>query len=198
MKSWIVKNKYWVIAGGIILITLIIILIVYLVKRQRKKSIIEKLKNIQGGVVVEDNVNNQDNTTQPPISNSNTSNSTINYSARGVVHTEKRLNDLRAILNDIQPKGDKLIYKPDGHTIGTDAGNFVWITSYRNVRSLRSGITNDSSLNQATKDYLFNKLSEYEIFAQSIFNPNKYNDKQKWAIDILKKYNDPPNYFYDK
>lgn len=133
-----------------------------------------------------------DNTT------TNQTNDKINYQARGLIHTEKRLADLRALLNDVQPKGDSHIYKPDGHIMGKDATNFLWITNYRNIKSLKGGVINDAKLNKETKDYLLNKLSEHENYLKTIFNPNKYNDKQTWAMDILKKYNDPPNYFYDR
>lgn len=181
------KNNWIFIAAGLVSIGAISYFI------YRKKSDSKKLKG-------ESKPEPEPTQTNPVVSATTVipSNDKINYSARGLVHTEKRINDLRKILNDIELKGDKIVYKNDGRDVGKDALSFLWISSYRNIKSLRGGVINDSSLNKETKDYLLNKLSEYDNYVKTIFNPEKYNDKQGWVIEILKKYNDPPNYFYDR
>lgn len=140
-----------------------------------------------------------------PIDVSNSSTPPTNLTAEKVqtdsrpyLHITKRIADLSSILNDIENKGnDKLWYKKENRELGEQIKNTLWLTGYRNLKSLRGGLQTDASINKVTKDYLLSKLTEYENYSKTIFDITKYNDSKKWVQDTLKNINDPVNYFYD-
>ena len=119
--------------------------------------------------------------------------SNLQTNDRPYKHINKRISDLRGIFNDIQIKGNQLVYK-NGTTVSDDMKRTLYMTVTRNINSIKEGLEKDTSVNQETKNNLINLLNSFLKETESYLPPDKYNPNQSWYISALK--NMIPTNFY--
>ena len=172
------NRTYWII-GGVMAIGIGIGVYFYL--KNRKKS-----KQTQSN-------QNPTNTGGSTATNQNTTVANLQVNDRPYKHITKRVSDLRGIFNDIQIKGNQLVYK-DGTTVSDDMKRTLYMTVTRNVNSMKEGLEKDATVNQETKTYLTQFLNTFLKDTESYLPPDKYNPNQSWYITALK--NMIPTNFY--
>ena len=111
--------------------------------------------------------------------------SKVQKTIRPYTHINKRLDDLKGILKDIQITNGDLKYK-DGRILGKDIKNTLFITISRNISSLKDGLQKDNDVNKETKDYLFSQITDFMNLAEKYFPTDKYNSKQDWYVKAMK------------
>lgn len=111
--------------------------------------------------------------------------SKIQKTIRPYTHINKRLDDLKGILKDIEIINPDLKYK-DGRVLGKDIKNTLFMTISRNISSLKDGLQKDNDVNKETKDYLFSQITDFMNLAEKYFPTDKYNSKQDWYIKAMK------------
>jgi hypothetical protein len=111
--------------------------------------------------------------------------SKVQKTIRPYTHINKRLDDLKGILKDIEITNVDLKYK-DGRILGKDIKNTLFMTISRNISSFKDGLQKDNDVNKETKDYLFSQITDFMNLAEKYFPTDKYNSKQDWYIKAMK------------
>lgn len=137
-----------------------------------------------------DNTNEKDKTDDKvtpvtPLTPEKEISSKVQTTIRPYTHINKRLDDLKGILKDIEIKNGDLKYK-DGRVLGKDIKNTLFMTISRNISSLKDGLQKDNDVNKETKDYLFSQITDFMNLAEKYFPTDKYNSKQDWYVKAMK------------
>jgi hypothetical protein len=180
-------NKKVIIIGGLALLGIGAGIYFYIRSKNKNtnKDTTEKDKAEKDGKIEKETDKSEVTPPVNPVTPEKEISSKVQTTIRPYTHINKRLDDLKGILKDIEIKNGDLKYK-DGRVLGKDIKNTLFMTISRNISSLKDGLQKDNDVNKETKDYLFSQITDFMNLAEKYFPTDKYNSKQDWYVKAMK------------
>jgi len=175
-------NKKLIIIGGLALLGIGAGIYFYIRSKNKNTNTDNTEKDKTDGKTEKDK---SEVTPVTPVTPEKEISSNVQKTIRPYTHINKRLDDLKGILKDIEIKNGDLKYK-DGRVLGKDIKNTLFMTISRNISSLKDGLQKDNDVNKETKDYLFSQITDFMNLAEKYFPTDKYNSKQDWYVKAMK------------